>query len=65
MKLHTLTYIRRATKSRDGHEGLLYVHQWPTGFQELVFENEALAAKFLQHLNVGDVQPTDAREPQP
>lgn len=51
MKLHTLTKIRRATKQQDGAEGYLYVHQWPTGFQELVFSTESLAQQFLDKLN--------------
>ena len=51
MKLHTLTKIRRAMKQQDGAEGILYIHQWPTGFQELVFATETLAQQFLDKLN--------------
>lgn len=51
MNLHTLTKIRRAIKTKDGAEGILYVHQWPTGFQELIFATETLAEQFLQKLN--------------
>ena len=51
MKLHTLTKIRRATKSGDGSEGILYIHQQPGGFQEMIFETEALAQQFLAKLN--------------
>lgn len=65
MCLHTLTKIRRATKSRDGHEGFLFVHQWPTGFQELVFETEALASNFLNHLNKHTPPPAAIAEDQP
>lgn len=56
-QLHTLTKIRRALKSRDGYDGILYVHQWPTGFQELVFATETLASQFLDKLNQ---EPTSA-----
>lgn len=51
MKLHTLTKIRRATKQTDGAEGILYIHQWPNGFQEMIFETEALGQQFLTRLN--------------
>lgn len=50
-KLHTLTKIRLAHKSKDGAEGILYVHQWPTGFQELIFTSEKMAEQFLDKLN--------------
>lgn len=55
MKLHTLTKLRVTHKERDGHEGFLYVHQWPTGFQEVIFANEKLAEQFLAHLNTNEV----------
>lgn len=51
MKVHTLTRLRAAHKHEDGAEGILYMHQWPTGFQELIFANERLAEQFLARLN--------------
>lgn len=51
MKIHTLTRLRSAHKHEDGAEGILYMHQWPTGFQELIFANEKLADQFLARLN--------------
>jgi hypothetical protein len=63
MKLHTLTKIRRATKHSDGAEGILYIHQWPTGFQELIFETEALAQQFLGKLNEDGVQENGNAQP--
>lgn len=51
MKLHTLTKIRRATRQQDGSEGYLYLHQQPTGFQEMIFSTESLAQQFLDKLN--------------
>lgn len=51
MDLHTLTKLRAAHKNLDGAEGFLYVHQWPTGFQQVIFENEKTAEAFLKMLN--------------
>jgi len=51
MDLHTLTKIRRAHKNNDGVEGIVYVHQWPSGFQEVVFESEKIAEDFRKKLN--------------
>lgn len=63
MKLHTLTKIRRSTKACDGAEDILYVHQWPTGFQELIFETEALAQQFLGKLNEDGAQENGNAQP--
>lgn len=63
MKLHTLTKIRRASKHGDGAEGILYVHQWPTGFQELIFETEALAQQFLGKLNEEKIDTRGPNDP--
>jgi hypothetical protein len=43
--METLTYIRKATKTNDGHDGLLYRHTWATGFQELIFSSKEAADK--------------------
>jgi hypothetical protein len=59
MNLHTLTKIRRASKHGDGAEGIVYVHQWPSGFQELIFENEKIAEEFLKTLNSADKPKAD------
>lgn len=48
---HTLTYLRKAVKAKDGDDGLLYRHEWPTGFQELIFSSEEAAKRWLQGLN--------------
>ena len=43
----TLTYRRRARKGVDHtSDGVLYVHHFGTGFQELVFADHAAAARF-------------------
>lgn len=61
MDLHTLTKVRTANKHSDGAQGIVYVHQWPQGFKEVVFESETLADKFLEMLNKKpDVSATDA-----
>lgn len=51
MEQHTLTYVRRATKSRDAATGLVYRHEWPTGMQELVFANDDDAQRWLRTQN--------------
>lgn len=63
MNLHTIHLIRRAHKNTDGVEGLLYLHQWPTGFQELVFEREELARQFLDKLNGSKQDDSKAQQP--
>ena len=49
--MEKLTYIRKATKGKDGQDGYLYRHSWPTGFQELIFNNKGAADKFRDTLN--------------
>lgn len=48
---HTLNYVRKATQKKDGCDGFLYIHHWPTGWQELIFASHKLANKFLKKLN--------------
>lgn len=48
---HTLTKLRPATVAQDGTAGVLYRHQWGTGFQELVFSDDAHAARWLKAQN--------------
>lgn len=62
MNLHTLTKLRSAAKQRDGAEGTLFLHQWPTGFQEVIFATETLADQFLIKLNKGEEQKPTATE---
>ncbi len=43
----TLTYRKRARKGVDHTtDGVVYVHHFGTGFQELVFTDHASAARF-------------------
>jgi hypothetical protein len=51
---HKLTYIRRATLGADGFSGLLYLHTWATGSQELVFDSTFAAEAFENGLNYRD-----------
>jgi hypothetical protein len=39
-------FLRQATKHKDGHDGVLYLHNWGTGWQELVFPNVEEALKW-------------------
>ena len=43
----TLTYSRVAHKAKDGTDGLLFVHTWATGFQELIFQSYDSAKRWL------------------
>ena len=46
-----LTYLRVATKKKDGADGYLYRQTWATGFQEIVLSKEhvdALAKKKIK-----------------
>ena len=47
----TLTFQRMATKQKDGKNGVLYVHAWNTGFQQLVFDDHEAAKRFEDKLN--------------
>jgi hypothetical protein len=43
----TLNYKRVAHKSNDGDDGLIFVHTWATGFQELIFRDYDHAKKWM------------------
>lgn len=43
---HSLRYLRVAYKAKDNADGLLYLHHFGTGNQELIFDDEAAADKF-------------------
>jgi len=49
--MHSLTYLRIATKSRDGADGFLYRHDFGTGYQELVFASHDKASEWAGKLN--------------
>lgn len=46
MSQGTLGYAGKATTSRDGAHGVVYVHRWPTGAQELVFPTHLAARQW-------------------
>jgi hypothetical protein len=50
----TLGYARVALKAKDGTDGLLYIHRWKTGNQELIFPSEDAADRFgkIENLTV-------------
>lgn len=60
-RIHTVSYVRLATKARDGANGLLYIHRWPTGHQSLVFSKVADANTFEARLNKAAAAKGDAR----
>lgn len=51
--MHTLTFKRVASHRTDGSDGLLYIHSWPTGWQELIFHSREHAAGFLRSMSGG------------
>lgn len=50
----TLTYLRKATHSKDNADGLLYLHKWATGYQELIFPDEVAAQRWFDTQNNRD-----------
>lgn len=42
------TYLRQATKAKDGMKGVVYRHRWNTGVQDLVFASHANAKKWFE-----------------
>ncbi len=50
--MNKLTLLRRANRYRDRvKSGFVYLHSWPTGWQELIFDNHDDAAKWLVSAN--------------
>ncbi len=47
----TLHFLRMATKAKNGRTGVLYVHNWATGYQELIFDDHESAKRFEAKLN--------------
>ena len=41
-----LTYQRAARRAKDGHDGVLYLHHFGTGWQHLIFSNHDAARDF-------------------
>ena len=51
MKQETLHFKRMATKSKDGKDGVIYVHCFNNGYQELIFDNHEAAQRTKEKLN--------------
>lgn len=51
IKAHTVTYLRHASAKRDGADGVLCLHKWPTGYQELIFASRKAAQDFEDREN--------------
>jgi len=49
VEMQTLDFVREATKVEDGENGFLYVHDWGTGFQYLIFPSKADAESWIQN----------------
>lgn len=62
MFARTLTYVRRAIKSKDGADGVLYYHAWGTGNQELVFASHEAAEQWAAHESAA-CRPTSVDRP--
>lgn len=48
--METLNFVRVATKAKDNADGFLYIHNWPTGWQELIFHTKEEAALWVKNL---------------
>ena len=51
MRNETLNFVRVARESKDSHNGFLYIHNWATGFQELIFSSEEAAETWIEIQN--------------
>lgn len=49
--MQTIHYLRKAHKREDGNDGLLYLHRWETGYQELIFDSDKQAQTFIKKAN--------------
>jgi len=49
--MHTLNFVRVARKAKDNANGFLYIHNWPTGFQELIFKSKEKAEEWILIVN--------------
>jgi hypothetical protein len=50
--METLNFVRVATKAKDNADGFLYIHNWATGWQELIFHTKEEAALWVNSLNI-------------
>lgn len=62
MQKETLVFKRMATKTKDNKDGVLYIHSWGTGFQELIFDNHEAASRAKALLNT-DKWAQDLKKP--
>jgi hypothetical protein len=46
-----LDYVRVATEDTDNANGYLYIHHWPTGWQQLVFPSKSIAETWIIKIN--------------
>jgi len=49
--MQTLNFVRKATEEKDNTLGYLYIHHWPTGWQELIFNSKEKAKTWLKNEN--------------
>ena len=49
--METLNFVRVATKAKDDANGFIYIHQWETGFQELIFTSKESAEEWIKNQN--------------
>jgi hypothetical protein len=49
---HTLDFVKIASPAKYVSAGRLYIHRWPTGWQELIFSTDAEAQEWLAIVNV-------------
>ena len=49
--MDTLNFVRVATEAKDTHSGFLYIHNWATGWQELIFSSKEAAESWITIVN--------------
>ena len=53
--METLNFVRVATEKKDNAKGFIYMHNWATGWQELVFNSKESAEAWLNNKLGGEV----------
>jgi hypothetical protein len=49
--METLNFSRIATEKEDGTSGFVFIHNWATGWQELIFSTAIDAAAWIKKVN--------------
>jgi len=50
-KLNSLWFFKKVTGAKHGSSGLMYVHDWGTGWQHLIFKSHEEASEWIKGVN--------------